>query len=648
MGICASGSPNTVSPETSVQQHHRNTESLRPATSTSTKTASSSAKPVPAVAVMPNTYLTADATGTSLSRDTEGATSPSTSTRGVSHATANVPPPSTPKKRSTVKHKKWKKGDLIGAGSYGRVFMGMDTETGALLAIKELVFSPDDSKEIQSMQLEIDLMKSLDHPNIVKYLGTEMGDTDNLLYIFTEWVPGGSLQSLLKKFGSFDEPVTQKYTFQILQGLHFLHVNRVVHRDIKGANVLIDDKGTVKLADFGASKQLSGTLATLQSDNMSLRGTPYFMAPEVITQTGHGRKADIWSVGCTVLQMITGYPPWKSMKFGSISALMYHVANAKDPPPMPERVSSALRSFLIQCFQRDPDKRPGADQLMQHEFVVGVSQDFADMTVGNDNSINIIRAMDTSAQRASYGSANAGFDSGGALQFPMKYNDDDAIPFDDTGALGNGQVLGTLSLTSDGDALSPLRSEKAVKDFEPAEPFDIGSFSMKGELPRGGSQPAPEETIRNHLTELGRQAERLALGVCDGAESVSEVSTVRSPPIGDPSANPFSRVNNTIGADDNEAYKSMSSSVGGNQSNNNPQENSLTVSDGDAAAAAAAMQASYLAVVERPIVTDTALRNAELAREAEEKRKKIEAEKRSQWEKELEMERQLQRSMNPR
>ena len=120
-------------------------------------------------------------------------------------------PPSTPRKRSTVKHNKWKKGDLIGAGSYGRVFMGLDTETGALLAIKELVFSPDDSKEIQAMQLEIDLMKSLDHPNIVKYLGTDVGDNnDNLLYIFTEWVPGGSLQSL-KKFGRFEDPVTQKY-----------------------------------------------------------------------------------------------------------------------------------------------------------------------------------------------------------------------------------------------------------------------------------------------------------------------------------------------------------------------------------------------------------------------------------------------------
>jgi serine/threonine protein kinase len=335
------------------------------------------------------------------------------------------------------------------------------------------------------------------------------------------------------------------------------------------------------------------------------------------------------------LQMSTGYPPWKSMKFGSISALMYHVANTNDPPPMPETVSPALRAFLVQCFQRNPDKRPGADGLMQHDFVVGVSQDFADMTVGNHNSVNISQAIDTRSQRSSSGTGGAA-GRGGAR---FSANDgDDAIQFDEGGALGTGEVLGTLSLSSDGDALSPMRSPPGGK-FEPVEPFDIGSFSMKGELPSRGGNPAPEETIREHLSELGRRAERLADGVRDGA-AMSAASAVGSPPIGDPSANPFSRVNSTIADEGGET------TIGdpGSQSNNNPQENSLTVKDGDAAAAAA-MEASYIAVVERPITTDTALRNAEQVREAEEKRKRLEAEKKSQWERELEMERQLQRSM---
>ena len=596
MGLCASS--NTVSPET-LQGNGQNTAARSSGPSSRAGVETRPPEAVERTQVQPVQMPSSSPDG-SYSSALNGGSSPSNF------------PPSTPRKRSTVKHNKWKKGDLIGAGSYGRVFMGLDTETGALLAIKELVFSPDDAKEIQAMQLEIDLMKSLDHPNIVKYLGTDVGD-NNLLYIFTEWVPGGSLQTLLKKFGRFEEPVTKKYTFQILQGLHFLHLNRVVHRDIKGANILIDDKGVVKLADFGASKQLSGTLATLQSDNMSLRGTPYFMAPEVIMQTGHGRKADIWSVGCTVLQMSTGYPPWKTMKFGSISALMYHVANSKDPPPMPDSVSQALRSFLVLCFQRDPQKRPGAEELMQHEFVVGVANDFAAMTVGSSNSINISRVIDSRSQRSTSASDD----------FNQNINSDDAIQFDDTAALGTGDVLGTLSLTSEGTSAPNSPDGK----FEPAEPFDIGSFSMKGELP--AKTPAPESTIQEYLSERSRETERLASGV-RGEKPVNHVS---SPPIGDPSANPFSRINSTHAEVDSE------NTIDGSQSNN-PQENSLTVQDSNAV-----MQESYRLAEERPIVTDTALRNAELAREHEEKKRKMEEEKRRLWEEELAKEKEFQKTM---
>ena len=335
---------------------------------------------------------------------------------------------------------------MIGAGSYGRVFMGLNMDTGGLIAIKELVFSPDNVNEVAAMQQEINLMRSLDHPNIVKYLGTEMGDTNNMLYIFTEWVPGGSLQSLLKKFGKFDDAVTRKYTFQILQGLQFLHLNRVVHRDIKGANILIDDKGTVKLADFGASKQLSGTMATMQEDNMSLRGTPYFMAPEVITQTGHGRKADVWSVGCTVLQMCTGLPPWKTMKFGSISALMYHVANTNDPPPMPEDISDAMRSFLYLCFQRQPTQRPSVDELIQHSFVSSVAADFASMTLGNQGTIDLSQVLNSNqnsrsgsnmsnASNTSYGSINSSTD---AIALEASIREHLSVMGQMAGVMGNG------------------------------------------------------------------------------------------------------------------------------------------------------------------------------------------------------------------
>jgi len=194
----------------------------------------------------------------------------------------------------------------------------------------------------------------LQHPNIVTYLGTDICDENKLLYIFTEWVPGGSIQAqtqcrmclaqftvnyivsqaLVTKFGRLSEAIVRKYVAQLLVGLKYLHEQRVIHRDIKSANILVDDRGTIKLADFGSSKRMD-SMGTITNSNLSLRGTPYFMAPEVIIQTGHGRKADIWSVGCTILQMVTGQPPWKNLRLGTPAALMFHIANAQSPPPMP-------------------------------------------------------------------------------------------------------------------------------------------------------------------------------------------------------------------------------------------------------------------------------------------------------------------------
>jgi len=519
---------------------------------------------------------------------------------------------------------------MIGAGSYGRVFMGLNMDTGSLIAIKELVFSPDNQKEVAAMQQEINLMKSLDHPNIVKYLGTEMGSetNSNLLYIFTEWVPGGSLQSLLSKFGKFDEQVTKKYAFQILQGLQFLHVNRVVHRDIKGANILIDDKGTVKLADFGASKRLTGTLATLQDDNMSLRGTPYFMAPEVITQTGHGRKADVWSVGCTVLQMATGMPPWKTMKFGSISALMYHVANTNDPPPMPNDISESLRSFLHMCFQRNPQQRPSADELLQHSFVSSVAADFADMTMGNmSDAVDLSQVLDQSRAK----SRGEGGSEGRSSSFNGGNNIDgintegtslDAIPFDERGPMGTNDVLGTLSLTS--DATLDNVGQPSPGGPRAQEPFDITSFSL---IP---NSPAPEASIREYLSARGRETETMGSDIRES-----------------PSTNPFSRANVDGVPPEASMMSNNDQSLNSSSGDNNPQEHSLTIEEQEEQRI---RHETYLREQERPLTTDHAVRNAQELMAREERVKTIKAEKEAAWQKELADElamQTMQRSMKP-
>jgi len=165
-------------------------------------------------------------------------------------------------RRERVRKGRWKQGNKIGNGSFGTVFMGMNESSGTLMAIKSMPLFNADAKDVQDLQTEIDIMRKLSHPNIVRYFGAELNDEEGVLNIFQEWVPGGSIATLLSKMGAFSVPVVRSYLRQVLLGLEYLHGHRIIHRDIKGGNILVDNSGTVKLADFGASKKMNeeGTL----------------------------------------------------------------------------------------------------------------------------------------------------------------------------------------------------------------------------------------------------------------------------------------------------------------------------------------------------------------------------------------------------
>lgn len=269
----------------------------------------------------------------------------------------------------------WTRGELIGQGAFGSVYLGMNNETGQLMAVKTVTLthaggasSTKLSEHLKSLEAEVSVLQGLDHPNIVRYLGIQRAS--EALNIFLEYVPGGSIASLLAKFGSFRESVVKVYTKQILLGLEYLHAHGIIHRDIKGANILVDNTGLVKLADFGASKKIED-VATIGSGYTSVKGTPYWMAPEVITQAGHGRQADIWSVACTVIEMATGKPPWS--QYGSQVSAMFHIAKSKGPPLIPEHLSPDCKDFLYLCFNRNWRERPSASKLLKHPFLEGVS-----------------------------------------------------------------------------------------------------------------------------------------------------------------------------------------------------------------------------------------------------------------------------------
>ncbi|NXT01170.1 M3K19 kinase, partial [Jacana jacana] len=266
----------------------------------------------------------------------------------------------------------WTRGEVLGKGAYGTVYCGL-TSQGQLIAVKQVGLGTSDQltteKEYQKFHEEVDLLKTLKHINIVTYLGTCL--EDNILSIFMEFVPGGSISSILSRFGPLPEIVLRNYTKQILQGVAYLHDNCVVHRDIKGNNVMLMPNGIVKLIDFGCARRLAWvSLSGTQSEMLkSVHGTPYWMAPEVINESGYGRKSDIWSVGCTVFEMATGKPPLASMD--RIAAMFYIGAHRGLMPSLPDRFSGAAVDFVRACLTRDQRERPSALQLLDHPFVKG-------------------------------------------------------------------------------------------------------------------------------------------------------------------------------------------------------------------------------------------------------------------------------------
>lgn len=187
----------------------------------------------------------------------------------------------------------------------------MNAKTAEIFAVKKLNFvSPTsgvDKVLIQKLKKEIDIYRKLEHPNIISYIGSEIVDQKFCIYL--EYASGGSLESVYNKYGAFPERMIKQYLKQILAGLAYLHEKRVVHCDLKGANLLLDANGAVKLGDFGCSEafETSQSMSVLKGQ---VRGSLPWMAPEVLVNKSYGRRADIWSLGCTILELLNGGNPW--------------------------------------------------------------------------------------------------------------------------------------------------------------------------------------------------------------------------------------------------------------------------------------------------------------------------------------------------
>ncbi|RDW57158.1 serine/threonine-protein kinase [Aspergillus mulundensis] len=254
--------------------------------------------------------------------------------------------------------KDYQLGDCLGRGAFGSVYRALNWNTGETVAVKQIKLADLPKSELRVIMLEIDLLKNLDHPNIVKYQGfVKSAETLNIIL---EYCENGSLHSIAKNFGRFPETLVGVYMSQVLHGLLYLHDQGVIHRDIKGANILTTKEGLVKLADFGVASRTTGL------NESSVVGTPYWMAPEVIELTGATTASDIWSLGCTVIELLEGKPPYYNLQ--PMQALFRIVHD--DHPPLPQGASPAVKDFLMQCFQKDPNLRVSARKLLKHPWIV--------------------------------------------------------------------------------------------------------------------------------------------------------------------------------------------------------------------------------------------------------------------------------------
>jgi mitogen-activated protein kinase kinase kinase len=265
-----------------------------------------------------------------------------------------IPQDVLPKRQATFR---WFKGQLIGKGTYGRVYLGMNATTGEFLAVKQVEVSAkaagndkDKMREmVAALDQEIDTMQHLDHVNIVQYLGCERKEMS--ISIFLEYISGGSVGSCLRKHGKFEEVVVSSLTRQTLAGLAYLHREGILHRDLKADNILLDLDGTCKISDFGISKKTDDIYGNDKTNSM--QGSVFWMAPEVVRSQGQGysAKVDIWSLGCVVLEMFAGRRPWS--KEETVGAI-YKLGSLNEAPPIPDDVAESISpsavGFMADCF----------------------------------------------------------------------------------------------------------------------------------------------------------------------------------------------------------------------------------------------------------------------------------------------------------
>ncbi|KZO92675.1 Pkinase-domain-containing protein [Calocera viscosa TUFC12733] len=394
-------------------------------------------------------------------------------------------------------------GDCIGKGASGQVYRALNWTTGETVAVKQISLGNIPKAELADIMSEIDLLKNLDNPNIVQYKG--FVKTREYLYIILEYCENGSLHNFLKRFGKFPENLVAVYISQVLEGLVYLHEQGVIHRDIKGANILTNKDGKVKLADFGVAAPTGN-----QENRAAVVGSPYWMSPEVIEQLGATTASDIWSVGSVVVELLEGKPPYYHLP--PMPAMFRIVQD--DCPPIPEGISPVVKDFLYHCFQKDPNLRISAKKLLRHPWMAATRKH-----MGNERQ------------------GEGAFED--AVQKVQEWNEALKSPPRNTG-LTSGRGISRVIERERADSPTPFSSRRTSKasshvSDSPSQPLKVGSpahpITME-KLREAPTVQTPEEDTDNWDDDFAEDISPSKLQALDkGESSKTAAKMVIKPPI---------------------------------------------------------------------------------------------------------------------